>query len=165
MSRASLIFSALIVVLAVLTFNSIGDLPAKVAVHFDANNAPDGWVSRAEYGFYALLFLIGLPLILFAAMAGLPHLTGGRGQIPNPEYWFATERKQQTKNYLIEHSSWLGTMTAAVIYGMHLMLMKANELSPPKLSSDRLLTMIFVYSCGLIWWTITFFRHFQKTSD
>ena len=164
-SRASFVFSALIVVLAVLIFNSIGDLPAKLAVHFDANGAPDRWVSRELYGIFALLFLIGLPLILFAVMAGLPRLTGGKGLIPNNEYWFADERKQQTKSFLLQHSSWLGTMTAAVIYGTHVLVMRANELSPPKLSTDRFLITIFFYLCGLVWWTIAFFRHFRKSTD
>lgn len=59
MSRASFVFSALMVVFAVLFLNSIGDLPAKIAVHFDANSAPDRWVSREQYGIFALLFLIG----------------------------------------------------------------------------------------------------------
>jgi len=165
MSRASFVFSALIVVLAVLIFNSIGDLPAKVAVHFDANSAPDRWVSREQYGIFALLFLIGLPLILFAVMAGLPSLTGGKGFVPNNEYWFADERKQQTKSFLLQHSSWLGTMTAAVIYGTHVLVMRANELNPPKLSTDRFLIMIFFYLCGLGWWTIAFLRHFQKSTN
>jgi uncharacterized membrane protein len=164
MSRAPFIFSALLVVFAVLIFNSLGDLPARVAVHFDANNFADGWVTRQQYGFYALLLLIGLPLLLFAAMAGLPRLTEGKGQVPNCEYWFANERKEQTKSYLLDHSSWLGTMTLAVLYGMHVLLMRANESRPPKISSDRFLTMIFIYSCGLAWWAVTFFRHFQKTA-
>jgi hypothetical protein len=85
---------------------------------------------------FALLFLVGLPLILFAVMAGLPRLTGSKGFIPNNEYWFADERKQQTKSFLLQHSSWLGTMTAAVIYGTHVFVMRANELNPPKLSTD-----------------------------
>ena len=165
MSRASFVFSALIVVFAVLIFNSTGDLPAKVAVHFDANSAPDGWVSREKYGIFALLFLIGLPLILFAVMAGLPRLTGGKGLIPNSEYWFADERKQQTESFLIQHSSWLGTMTVAVIYGVHVLIMRANELNPPKLSTDRFLITIFFYLCGLAWWTIAFLRHFQKSTN
>ena len=162
MSRASFVFSALIVVLAVLIFNSIGDLPAKVAVHFDANSSPNIWVSREEYGIFALLFGIGLPLILFVIMAGLPRLTSGKGFIPNNEYWFADERKQETENFLLQHSSWLGTMTAAVIYGIHVLLTRANELNPPKLSTDRFLIMVLLYLCGLIWWTTAFFRHFQK---
>jgi uncharacterized membrane protein len=165
MSRASFVFSALIVVFAVLIFSSIGSLPAKVAVHFSANSAPDGWVSREEYGIFALLFVIGLPLILFIIMAGLPRLTRGKGFIPNNEYWFADERKQQTESFLLQHSSWLGTMTAAVIYGIHVFLTRANELNPPKLSTDRLLIMIFLYLCGLAWWTTAFFRHFQKSRN
>jgi uncharacterized membrane protein len=165
MSRASLVFSALIVVFAVLVFSSIGYLPAKVAVHFNANSAPDRWVSREEYGIFALLFVIGLPLVLFAIMVGLPRLTSGKGFIPNNEYWFADERKQQTESFLLQHSSWLGTMTAAVLYGIHLLLTRANELEPPKLSTDRFLIMIFLYLCGLAWWTTAFFRHFQKLRD
>jgi len=165
MSRASFVFSALIVVFAVLIFSSIGDLPAKVAVHFDANSAPDRWVSREEYGIFAFLFVIGLPLILFAIMAGLPRLTSGKGLIPNNEYWFADERKQQTESFLLQHSSWLGTMTAAVIYGIHVLLARANELDPPKLSTDRFLIMIFLYLCGLAWWTTAFFRRFQKSRN
>jgi uncharacterized membrane protein len=165
MSRASFVFSALIVVFAVLIFSSIGHLPAKVAVHFDATSAPDGWVSREEYGIFALFFVIGLPLILFAIMAGLPRLTSGKGFIPNNEYWFADERKQQTESFLLQHSSWLGTMTAAVIYGIHVLLTRANELNPPKLSTDRFLIMIFLYLCGLAWWTTAFFRHFHKSRN
>ena len=165
MSRAFFIFTALLIVLSVVTFNNVGHLPAQVAVHFDANNAPNGWLTREQYGFYVLLALVGLPLILFGTMAGLPHLTGGKGQIPNHDYWFAAERKQQTRNYLLEHSSWLGTMTVAVIYGLHVIVLRANELSPPKLASDRVLTMTFVYSCGLVWWAFTFFRHFHRTAD
>jgi uncharacterized membrane protein len=165
MSRASLIFSALIVVFAVLIFSSVGHLPAKVAVHFNANSAPDRWVSREEYGIFALLFVVGLPPVLFAIMAGLPRLTNGKGLIPNNEYWFADERKQQTESFLLQHSSWLGTMTAAVLYGTHVLLTRANELNPPKFSTDRFLIMIFLFLCGLAWWTTAFFRHFQKSRN
>src|SRR6516225_4190095 len=96
---------------------------------------------------------------------GLPRLTSGKGFIPNNQYWFADERKQQTESFLLQHSSWLGTMTAAVIYGIHVFLTRANELNPPKLSTDRLLIMIFFYLCGLAWWTTAFFRHFQKSRN
>ena len=99
MSRASFVFSALMVVFAVLIFNSIGDLPAKVAVHFDANSAPDGWVSRKEYRIFALLFLIGLPLILFAVMAGLSRQTNGKGLIPNNDIGLLTKESSKPKGF------------------------------------------------------------------
>jgi len=165
MSRAFLVFSALLVAFAVLVINSVGDLPDKVAIHFDANSAPDQWVSRGQYDVLVFLFLIGLPLILFALMAGLPRLTRGKGLIPNNEYWFADERKRKTEIFLLQHSSWLGAMTAAVIYGTHLLVTRANELDPPKLATDRFLIMILVYTFGLAWWTTAYLRHFKKSTD
>ena len=162
MSRAFLVFSALLVAFAVLVFNSSGNLPDKIAIHFDANSAPDRWVSRGQYEVLVFLFLIVLPLILFALFTGLPRLTRGKGFIPNNEYWFADERKRQTERFLLQHSSWLGAMTAAVIYGTHVLVMRANELDPPKLATDRFLIMTFFYIFGLAWWTAAFLRHFQK---
>ena len=78
MNRASLvIFVSLLVVFSFLTLNSIGDLPEKIAIHFDANGAADGWTTRETYRFYVLLSLAGLPLLLVWIMAGLPRLTKG----------------------------------------------------------------------------------------
>ena len=103
MSRAPFIFSALLVVFAVLIFNSLGDLPARVAVHFDANNAPDGWVTRQQYGFYALLLLIGLPLLLFAAMAGAATCDGWQRSNPKPRILvcYTKEMNKQKAIWLI----------------------------------------------------------------
>ena len=166
MNRASLvIFVSLLVVFSLLTLNSIGDLPDKIAVHFDANGAADGWTSRETYRVFALLALSGLPLLLVWIMGGLPRLTKGRGQIPDYEYWFAGDRQQLTQNFLLQHACWLGTLTVAVIYGMHLSIMRANSISPPSLAMDRLLTMIFIYLFGLVWWMAAFLRHFKKPAD
>ena len=165
MSRASIVFATLLIVLAILTLNSIGELPEKIAVHFDAKGAADAWMSREDYRVSGLLFLVALPLILFWIMAGLPRLTKGKGQIPNNEYWFADERRPQTELFLSQHASWLGSMTVAVVYGMHIFITHANTVSPPQFTADRFLTMIFIYSCGLVWWTMTFLRHFQKAVD
>ena len=166
MPRASLvIFISLLVVFSFLTLNSIGDLPEKIAIHFDANGAADGWTSRETYRVSALLALSGLPLLLVWIMAGLPRLTKGRGQIPDYEYWFAGDRQRLTETFLLRHACWLGTLTVAVIYGMHVSIMRANAISPPLLATDRLLTMVFVYLLGLVWWAAAFLRHFKKQAD
>jgi uncharacterized membrane protein len=74
-----LIFVSLLVIFNFLALNSIGDLPDKVAIHFDANGAADNWTTRETYRVFALLSLAGLPLLLVWIMAGLPRLTKGRG--------------------------------------------------------------------------------------
>src|SRR5947207_15149655 len=53
-------------------------------------------------------------------MAGLPRFTKGRGQIPDCEYWFAVNRQRQTEVFLLQHACWLGTLTVAVVYGIHI---------------------------------------------
>ena len=166
MNRLSLLLLlALLLVSTFFTLNTVGDLPERVATHFNANGVADGWLNRDHYSLLILLFLLGLPLLLVWIMAGLPRLTNGRGQIPNCEYWFAQERRNATVTFLLRHACWLGCLTVAVVYGIHISILRANAMTPPTLATDRFITMVVVYLCGLVWWTMTFLRHFQKVTD
>ena len=109
--------------------------------------------------------MIVVPSLLVWLLAGLPRVTNGRGQIPNAEYWFEQERRQTTQNFLINHASWLGIMTVAVVYGIHLTIVRSNAMSPPVLAIDRFITMVVIYLCGLVWWLIAFLRHFQRVDQ
>jgi uncharacterized membrane protein len=163
MNRFSLLLlAALLVVSTFFTLSSGGDLPEKVAIHFNASGVPDGWANRDHYRLFIVLLLVGLPLLLVWVMAGLPRYTNGRGQIPNCEYWFAQERRRTTASFLIGHACWLGCLTVAVVYGIHLSILRANAMTPPVLATDRFVTMIVFCLCGLVWWTAAFLRHFQK---
>ena len=163
MNRLSLLLLlALLLVSTFFTLNTVGDLPERVATHFNANGVADGWLNRDHYSLLILLFLLGLPSLLVWIMAGLPRLTNGRGQIPNCEYWFAQERRNATVSFLLRHACWLGSLTVAVVYGIHISILRANAMTPPTLANDRFITMVVVYLCGLVWWTTTFLRHFQR---
>lgn len=162
-SRLSLfIFPALLAVCALLAMNGSPGVPENVAIHFNAKNEADAWVARDQYRILILLCLVGLPLLLVWVMGWLPRLTGGKGQIPDHEYWFADERRDETERFLLAHACWLGTITVAVIYGVHISIQRANAAAPATLASDQLLTMLLVYVCGLGWWITSFLRHFDK---
>ena len=163
MPRLSLLLlPALLLVSTFLTLNSVGDLPVKVATHFNADGVADAWNNRDDYRLFILSLLVGLPSLLVGLVAGLPRYTNGKGQIPNCEYWFAQERRHLTESFLISHACWLGCLTVAVVYGIHISILRANAMAPPVLATDRLITMLIVYLCGLVWWTATFLRHFQR---
>jgi hypothetical protein len=163
MNRLSLVlFSALLVASTFHVFNTVGDLPERVAIHFRTDGVADGWINRENYRFLMSSLLVLLPLLLVWLMAGLPRLTNGKGQIPNCEYWFAQERRQQTERFLINHACWLGCLTVAVVYGTHISIARANAISPPALASGRFTTMVVVYLCGLVWWTTAYLRHFRR---
>lgn len=162
-SRLSLyVFSALLAACALFVVTSSASLPENVAIHFDAKNGADTWVTRDQYRILMLLFLVGLPLLLVWVMARLPRLTGGKGQIPDHEYWFADERKDATESFLLAHSCWLGSLTTAIIFGIHVSIQRANAVAPATLATDQLSTMLLIYLCGLAWWITSFLRHFDK---
>ena len=156
---------AFIVVAVFLALNSVGELPERVATHFTTSGVADGWTSREDYRLFILLSLIGLPSLLVWLMAGLPRLTNGKGQIPNNEYWFAQERRHATESFLISHAFWLGCMTVAIVYGIYVLILRANALTPPVLATDRFITITIVYLLGLGWWLATFLRHFQRIDN
>jgi uncharacterized membrane protein len=164
-SRLSVyLFAALLSVCVLFALRNIPSLPDNVAIHFNVKNEADGWVSRDQYRGFILLFLVGLPLLLVGVMAWLPRLTSGKGQIPNCEYWFAAERRGETERFLLSHALWLGCFTVAIIYGVHVVIERANSLVPPTLAVDRLTVMLVIYLCGLVWWFAAFMRHFRTVS-
>jgi len=162
MNRAVLTFLIVLVVLVCLTLNSMPQVPNPVAVHFNATNAPDGWTSQNAYRIAVLAALVGAPVLLVWLMGWMPRLTSGKGQVPDHHYWFDPARRRETYTFLLQHASWLGSMTAAVIYVFHILILRANALDPPQLSSERLITVILIYLFGLAWWTTAFLRHFKR---
>ena len=159
-----ILFLGLLLFCILSTLNTTADLPDHVAVHFGGSaGVADGWTSREGYRFLVVLALTGLPTLLVAVMGGLPRLTNGRGQVPNPEHWFAQERREVTEAFLIAHACWLGCFTVALVYGVHILILRANAAMPAVLNTNRLSTMLVLYLCGLVWWMAAFLRHFQKT--
>jgi len=161
-SNRIVLFAGFVVVAAFLALSNVGELPERVAIHFAPDGQADRWTSRGSYRLSLLLSLLLVPSLLVWLMSGLPRLTRGRGQIPNAEYWFDQERRQETEQFLTSHASWLGCMTVAVIYAMHLLILRAHAVVPPSLAIDRFIVIVFIYLCGLFWWLFAFMRHFRK---
>src|SRR5262249_7482655 len=159
------VFTALLAVCVLFALKSIPGLPENVAIHFNAKYEADAWVPRDQYCVFILLFLVGLPLLLVWVMAWLPRLTGGKGQIPDCEFWFADERRGETERFLLSHALWLGCFTIAIIYGVHVAIQRANSLAPATLAVDTLTAMLVIYLCGLIWWFARFLRHFRSVTS
>ncbi len=83
-------------------------------------------------------------------MAWLPRLTSGIKflivSIGSP-----LNGEVKTERFLLSHALWLGCFTVAIIYGAHVVIERANSLVPPTLAVDRLIVMLVIYLCGLVW--------------
>ncbi len=155
-------FLALLCMSIGFTIGSFSQLPPTVAVHFDAAGAADSWMTAASYSSLILFLMIVVPVLLILLFAVLPRVTGGRGQIPNSDYWLVPERAQDSLGFLFRHSCWLASMTLATLYGINLFILRANGVTPPRLDTERLFLMVFVYLAGLAWWSMTLFRRFSR---
>jgi hypothetical protein len=155
-------FTTLLVVLAFFTLRSFADLPVQLAVHFRSDGTADRWATREHYRSLIFVLLVSAPLILVWIMAGLPRLTKGKGQIPYAAYWFADEHRKATSHFLLQHACWLGSLTAAAIYGLHILITRANTTNPPSLATNDLFTMVFVYLIGLAWWLQALLKRFRR---
>jgi hypothetical protein len=74
-----------------------------------------------------------------------------------------TRTATRNRKLLTESCLLAGCMTVAIVYGMHVLIQRANAVSPPLLATDRFVLMLLIYLCGLGWWFMTFVRHFQQT--
>lgn len=151
MSRTSLIiFVSLLVIFAFLSINSMGDLPDKVAIHFNVSGSADSWTTREIYRVVFLLCLIGFPLFLVSVMTVAPQLA------------LNDTKKQIENSFWLRHACWLGAFTVTFIYAIHITVIRANVINPPSLAISQLLLMVFIYLAALAWWVAVFLRHFKK---
>ncbi len=155
-------FAACMVAALAFVLGTLGKLPETVATHFGTNGNPDGWSQLDHYRVGLLFLLIVVPMLLVWLMAGLPRKIEGRGMIPHHEYWFASERRQATEQFLLAHAARLGILTIAGIVGLHIMILRAHESSPPKLNIEQFTTTMLVFLVGLGWWFFALIRHFQR---
>ena len=132
---------ALIVLLANLVFlaGTLPLLPEPVAVHFDGQGQPDGWMSRTTHVLFMALFVV-LMMGLFLA---LPALTRGRGSrwlsIPKREQWLTPANRPRLDALLADFGHRCAVLMGAFLLALQALLVDANQAHPPRL--DNALTI------------------------
>jgi hypothetical protein len=107
-------------------YATVGELPARIASHFDIAGRPNGWMDRRAYLEFTIGMAIGLPLFLII----VTRVTGrlGRGvNIPNRDYWLAPERRPATIAVLMRFIVALGAVLVLFLTGLHFLIVAANS--------------------------------------
>ena len=161
--HASAIILGLLVVafLGLLVATSI-DLPTRVASHFDGGGRPNGWMSRSSYLIFTAAFGIGLPAIIVLGFLVLRHLPADLINIPRREYWLAPERRLATVTGLFHRSLWLACLLVAMMLGVHLLVVHANNSVPIRLSTPMILGLMGLFLAGIVTWLLSLVRHFKR---
>src|ERR1700722_14304625 len=142
---------------------SYGDLPAKVASHFDITGRPNGWMSRETCVGFTLGLGILMPAFIVGMMAGAGRIPVSFINLPHRDYWLAPERRQAALAILLRFSLWFACMNVLFVTGLHWLIVQANlSNQPPHLSGPGIILVAGGFLAGTGVWVRLLTRHFSK---
>jgi hypothetical protein len=157
------VFALLVAGAAVFVWLTAASMPPVVASHFDASGVANGSMPR---GFY-IRFMAGLIVALPALLAITSYSIGrpnARINLPNRDYWLAPERRDQTIAYLRQYLMRFGAMLVVFLCYVHWLVVRANEIQPPRLSNRALFAGLIVFLVYALVWTRLLLRRFGNRS-
>lgn len=139
-----------------------GQLPVRLASHFNAAGVADGWMARDSYlwsmGTITLVLAVGLPLV-FCAIRLFPVSVIN---LPRKDYWLGPERKEETFRFICCSGIWLGCLQVWFMLALHLLVVAANASVAPRLSSG-VWWLMGGYLAVLSGWIFVFTMYFFRT--
>jgi len=155
-------FALLVGGAALFVWLSSLSLPDVVASHFEGDGYANGFMSRAGYLRFTLAFVVGLPVFL----VGVLHLSLGspnaRINLPNRDYWLAPERRADTVAFLRAHMARFGAVLVVFLCYVHWLVVRANRLAPPRLSSPAMVGGLLVFVVFALIWIRSLLRRFRN---
>jgi hypothetical protein len=157
----SVVFIALYTALVCWVAQSSWLLPERPATHFDADGHANGWMNRATY----LLLISGLPGLMAAifwlvsqSATHFPRLLS----IPRRDYWLAPGRRAETAALLARWLLWLACGVTVFFGVLHALVIQANQVKPPHLSSGPLLALVIAFLLAVMVWIVVLMRRMAE---
>jgi hypothetical protein len=155
------VFIALLFIGASFVLSTTASLPDRVASHFGAEGLANGTMTRAGYRGFMLFFTVGFPTLVVLGVGWLPRIIPQYTNIPNPNYWFAPERRAQVFDFLMTHALWFGCLLVLFICAVHWLVVQANAQQPAQLAHGPFFTALGLFFAALTVWIITLYRRFR----
>lgn len=152
----------LLAVLAAFVWFTSAALPEVVASHFGSSGAADGFMPRGVYIAVFLALIVGMPLLL-AFLPGAVAGQGGRNlNIPDRDYWLAPERRDGTVAFVRMHGRWFAALVAVFLGYVHWLVVRANGLQPPELSTVGIAAGLAFFFLFLAAWLFVLLARFRR---
>ena len=132
-------------------------LPERVASHFGASGAADGWSSRTDYlvlnVIITALIVIGFPAIGLLATRG----SGTALSIPHKEYWLRPENRAELSRRLTSDLAFFAAITTLLLAWIDVLVVRANQSQVPSLGASSWVALGAYLAVVLIWtvWMVT----------
>lgn len=155
-------FLSLLFAGATFVWHTSASLPPVVASHFGSNGAADGFMPRDTYVAMMLVIAVGLPLLIAFLPGALASRGGKNLNIPHREYWLAPERRENTITFLRLHGQWFAAALALFLGHVHWLVVQANMLRPPQLSTFGMVAGLVAFFVFLGSWLVVLFARFRR---
>jgi hypothetical protein len=159
----SVLFLFLVALGAAFVWFTSGALPAQVASHFGAHGLPNGFMPREIYAIAMLGICVVLPLLVSLPINLALRRPEAVLNLPNKDYWLAPERRVETVEFVRRQMKGFGIGLLAFICYVHWLVIKANELVPPRLSSVAFVSALVLFAGFVAVWTAIFLNRFRST--
>ena len=136
-------------------------LPERVASHFGASGAANGWMTKPQFfTVYAVMLLPALAVEFWVARR-IARTDGAKLNMPNKEYWLAPERRAATFAYFEKFFAWYGCAFLALEVFVMGLAMRANLDSPPRLPAGPTLAALLAFVLFNVVALFAMFRRFS----
>jgi serine/threonine-protein kinase len=138
-------------------------LPERVATHFGAHGAPDGWMPRSAVGTADFIFMAFVLAVVIGSALLIRLLPTRMINLPNRDYWFAPERRRQSHARLFGHMLWFSCLMVAFLTAVNQLVFMAN-LRPgqPRLPGIGFVVLLVCFLAAVIAWVARLYRLFPR---
>ena len=155
-------YSLLMVLAAAFIWLSAGSLPPRVAAHFDASGAANGFMPRDVYLIGVLSIGVALPLLLLVLTRVAIARPEADLRLPRSGYWLAPARRPATIAFIQAWIGRFGFQFALLACFVHGLIVRANRVDPPRLSNSPFYAALIVFGIALVVWINSFFNRFRS---
>ena len=158
------IFMAIVAIAVAMAVRDYPLIPDRVASHFSASGAANGWMSKPTYfAFYAALVGVAFA-VEFLVPLSVAKTRAARMNLPNKEFWLGPARQEKTRAYLKRHFAWYGCAFLALEVSAMEMATRANMKAEPTLPITPVLFLLGAFLLYNVVWMARMFRRFSKTN-
>ena len=143
---------------------SSGQLPDRVATHFDGSGQPNGWMSRSSHFWFILVLGLAFPLIVAVILFFARFLPDSLINIPRRNYWLSAERRADTFAYLFRQSLSFACIGVCFVTAIQFLIVRANLHPPAHLSTPLLFGVTGGFLLALAIRVVAMIRHFRRVA-
>jgi uncharacterized membrane protein len=138
-------------------------LPDRLASHFAASGAPNGWMTKSQFFLLYAVMLLPALIVEFRVGRKVEKTPEAKLHLPNKEYWLAPERRAETYAYFESFFAWYGCAFLFIeVFAMGL-AMRANFETPTQLPTVPIVSALVGFTLFNVIAIVAMLRRFSKT--